>query len=610
MPEVGMLFTSEDEAYRFYSNYAKEKGFTVRKGKTVKAPKTKQLKRRQFVCSREGQKNLRSGKKTKFEKKSTRSNCNAKLVIVALKDGQWKTTKAILEHNHELDQCQTRVRNKSEAFPTDDAGEARMEEDTARVDEVITPDAMDFENSTYASNHRTEDVPNTRNCFIELQKENESFHYKIQDGTRSQICNVLCWDDQSRKDYECFGDVLVLDTTFQVEDSGMICAPFWGINNHQKQVLFGCGFLHSEAEDSFVWLLKTFIEAVGNHQHYPKTFYTNVSGKMDRALEVFPKTKHCIAKSYLLKDVQKQLGKYFDQEPDFESHLGKCIFSCTSRLDFEQRLKFLLEKYNLEENPWFNTKSTLYKSWEKWSDSSCEETFTAGIQSMLDGKISVGDVIFKGSTRGMTLTMLAKKFLDGAEKLRAENYVECRTMNPPKSRKGIEAHAETLFTPEIFKLFKKELHDSLSLAVKEDQRFDDVSTFVVTEGQQKDRPSYVCFKRVGTSVGCSCKKFEQVGILCAHALKVLNANNIFQVPDRYTLRRWMKSAKESIKVDQRGEDVPLKGERSSKKLATPLSEKLQQETESVHVNLTSSSTENNEVPCDEHDAITQHQPQK
>ncbi|GMN53194.1 hypothetical protein TIFTF001_022339 [Ficus carica] len=239
IPEDGMLFASEDEAYRFYKNYAKDKGFTVRKGKTVKAPKTKQLKRRQFVCSREGQKNLRSGKKTKLEKKSTRSNCNAKLVIVALKDGQWKTTKAILEHNHDLDQCQTRVRNKSEAFPTDDTGEARMEEDTARVDEVITPDAMDFENSTYASNHRTED---------------------------------------------------------------------------------------------------------------------------------------------------KQLGKEFDQKPGFKCHLEECFFSSTSRLDFEQQLKFLLETYKLEEHPWFNTESTLYKSWEKWSDSSCEDTFTAGIQSMLDGR--------------------------------------------------------------------------------------------------------------------------------------------------------------------------------------------------------------------------------
>jgi zinc finger SWIM domain-containing protein 3 len=39
-----------------------------------------------------------------------------------------------------------------------------------------------------------------------------------------------------------------------------------------------------------------------------------------------------------------------------------------------------------------------------------------------------------------------------------------------------------------------------------------------------------------SSVKCSCKKFEFAGILCSHALKVLDINNIKSVPQMYILK--------------------------------------------------------------------------
>ncbi len=45
---------------------------------------------------------------------------------------------------------------------------------------------------------------------------------------------------------------------------------------------------------------------------------------------------------------------------------------------------------------------------------------------------------------------------------------------------------------------------------------------------------------------CSCKKFEFVGILCAHALKVLSFHNIKHVFDQYILKRWTKDSKKGM----------------------------------------------------------------
>ena len=42
---------------------------------------------------------------------------------------------------------------------------------------------------------------------------------------------------------------------------------------------------------------------------------------------------------------------------------------------------------------------------------------------------------------------------------------------------------------------------------------------------------------------CSCKKFEFAGILCSHALKILDINNIRSVPEEYILKRWTIDAK-------------------------------------------------------------------
>nr|KYP37995.1 Protein FAR1-RELATED SEQUENCE 5 [Cajanus cajan] len=39
-------------------------------------------------------------------------------------------------------------------------------------------------------------------------------------------------------------------------------------------------------------------------------------------------------------------------------------------------------------------------------------------------------------------------------------------------------------------------------------------------------------------VKCSCKRYEFVGILCSHALKVLFSRNVMKIPTMYVLKRW------------------------------------------------------------------------
>ncbi|PON44126.1 FHY3/FAR1 family [Trema orientale] len=81
VPQVGMRFSSEEEAYNFYKTYAKEIGFTVRKGK--------------------GFKSIKSPNKRK-KRTETRIGCNAN-VQIQFENGKWVIAKCFLEHNHDLE---------------------------------------------------------------------------------------------------------------------------------------------------------------------------------------------------------------------------------------------------------------------------------------------------------------------------------------------------------------------------------------------------------------------------------------------------------------------------------------------------------------------------
>ncbi|KAK8936887.1 Protein FAR1-RELATED SEQUENCE 7 [Platanthera zijinensis] len=58
-------------------------------------------------------------------------------------------------------------------------------------------------------------------------------------------------------------------------------------------------------------------------------------------------------------------------------------------------------------------------------------------------------------------------------------------------------------------------------------------------------------------VMCQCMKFDMFGILCSHALKVLDLLDIKSIPEKYILRRWTRCARDEI-MEQTDRDVEVK----------------------------------------------------
>ncbi|XP_020596491.1 protein FAR1-RELATED SEQUENCE 1-like, partial [Phalaenopsis equestris] len=56
----------------------------------------------------------------------------------------------------------------------------------------------------------------------------------------------------------------------------------------------------------------------------------------------------------------------------------------------------------------------------------------------------------------------------------------------------------------------------------------------------------VHFDSFTMNIQCSCRKFEMMGVLCAHSLRVLNFLHIKKIPDKYLLLRWSENAKRDV----------------------------------------------------------------
>jgi len=98
-PKKGMAFDTPEEAFLYYSSYAKGKGFAVAK-RTSRKGKDGKLTDIGFACSRAGNPRVRTSNPLK-PRPQTKIGCQAHVTVLIHPDGKWRLNRVVLEHNHE-----------------------------------------------------------------------------------------------------------------------------------------------------------------------------------------------------------------------------------------------------------------------------------------------------------------------------------------------------------------------------------------------------------------------------------------------------------------------------------------------------------------------------
>ncbi|CAN1131790.1 Protein FAR1-RELATED SEQUENCE 5 [Linum perenne] len=103
--------------------------------------------------------------------------------------------------------------------------------------------------------------------------------------------------------------------------------------------------------------------------------------------------------------------------------------------------------------------------------------------------------------------------------------------------------APMIYTPQVFQMFQEEYIKALDCSIDKTNKTADHTEYKV-KYSSKVTEHRVRFESSLQIVECSCMKFAFVGILCAHALKVLDKKNIKKIPEQYVSKRWIKDAKD------------------------------------------------------------------
>ncbi|XP_042059618.1 protein FAR1-RELATED SEQUENCE 5-like [Salvia splendens] len=182
-------------------------------------------------------------------------------------------------------------------------------------------------------------------------KRQRSMVYDEADGARMLI------------DYEYFGDVVSLDTTYCTNRDNRPLAVFSGFNHHRRVVIFGASLLYDKTIASFKWLFETFLEVHKHKRHL--TVFTDQDLAMAKALhEVMPETFHGLCTWHLMQNGIKHLGNLMKEGSYFLIDFKRCMFGFEDEIKFEEAWSNLLTQYNLQDSTWLKQ---LYSVKAKWA---------------------------------------------------------------------------------------------------------------------------------------------------------------------------------------------------------------------------------------------------
>lgn len=560
VPKLGMGFDSEVHAYEFYNTYAGRIGFSVRKDYVNRSKIDGAVASRRFTCFREGfrQKDKRD-LNVKRPRKETRIGCSAQLVISRQPDGKYRVTHFEEKHNHELvAACRVRTLRSQKRLAVAQVVEGNVTDGskikTKSVSELLCntggdQDVHEHQPIDYNSKlpfrrmreMREGEAEKMQHYFQSKQLKNPPFFYAMQLDADDQITNVFWADAKMVVDYSDFGDVVCLDTTYRLYKDCRPFVAFVGVNHHKQMVVFGAALIYDETVESYEWLFRTFIGAMSEKK--PKTILTDQDAVIAEAIDsVLPETHHRICVWHMYQHALKQLTHMFLGSGSFIKDLSSCFFDREEDEDFINAWNVMLDSYGLWENEWLQE---IFKEREKWAIAYGRHIFSADIKSaqLHEGLTANLRKYLKFDLDILSFFKhLGKVLNDWHYKELEANYDMSQRLPRLMGDVILLKQARDTYTPKIFELFQQEYETCLNTIINQCTESGSVFEYKVSiYGQQQEYT--ISFNSSEKAVACNCMKFEFMGVLCSHALKVLDYRNIKMLPSQYILKRWTRDAR-------------------------------------------------------------------
>ncbi|XP_074568528.1 protein FAR1-RELATED SEQUENCE 5-like [Curcuma longa] len=567
-PKIGMEFTSLEEAFSYYNQYARQAGFSVRISSSKRNKMTNEIVWKRFVCFKQGHTDDQRNKHAKCNQRrrertvdEVRTGCKSKISFVKKQtEPKWIVANFVETHNHPLStpsnvhllrsHRQVSVEKKTLTQQFSEANVPtcqQMREIEYGGPELVGCTESDIRN--FEKEPRDEEKGIDAATLIELfaseKEKNCGFFYEYETDSDNRFNRCFWADYVSRRAYSVFGDVVVFDTTYNTNKYGLIFTTFVGVNHHHQTTIFGCGFLSDEKVDSFVWLLNKFIEAMPNGA--PKVIITDQDPVMTKAIaQVFPQTMHRYCLWHILNKFSEKLGLLTFHD-NYQS-INNVIENSTTPDEFENSWKEVIKCANLEKNDWL---SLMYELRQKWVPVYFNHVFCAGISNSQRSESSYAFFTKYVSNKNSLMDFITR--FNRALRHQRHNeliadYIDMNEQPKTETIWPMETQMVKLYTKNKWMEFQSEMSESHGYYVKQISIGVDFAVYHVMKFQScsSSKPRVLTHDNQKDYISCSCKKFEFDGIPCRHMLAFFRINQVFHLPDKYILKRWTQNAKVGV----------------------------------------------------------------
>ncbi|XP_021975242.1 protein FAR1-RELATED SEQUENCE 5-like [Helianthus annuus] len=573
-PRDKMTFATVNNAFLFYQKYAMASGFTARKSSQYTHQGV--IKSKWFVCSKEGTKPFKTidtskkidtsnhGSKRKSVRRvpSIRTGCKARMCIKLMPSNLYEVSSFIEAHNHFF------VAEEDRHLLPSNRGMNHMQEQAVNALSALNIGPVKAFNIMRTLYGGFDKVGATKNDFKNFKRDlnryisefdadmmikrllrkkeympNFSMEYITDENG---VLRGLFWaDEDAKRNFSVFGDVVSFDATYRRNKYNMMFVPFTGIDNHNRNVTLGAAIIGNETAETYSWLLNVFRQAFGRA---PPVIVTDQDPAMKKAIEdTWPESRHRLCMWHIMDKLSAKVGASVCNNTDFKKRLCAIVWTDSIIPDkFESEWATIMNDFNLVDHEWLQS---IYQIRDTWIPAYYREEVMSGLMRTSSRSESENHFFGQFCNRGCTLVEFLGHFDSAIEAQRHEhrkNDHDTRNTNAEifDEEFVLEDQASRIFTRTIF--FDQQLeiqHGTHRCAIGKWEDIGDFVNFFVKDWEQPCTTFFeVMMREADMTVYCTCKRFEQFGLLCSHIFCVLRMLDIREFPQRYILRRWTREA--------------------------------------------------------------------
>ncbi|XP_075646957.1 protein FAR1-RELATED SEQUENCE 2-like isoform X4 [Castanea sativa] len=517
-PHNGLEFETKEAAYSFYREYARSVGFGITIKASRRSKKSGKFIDIKIACSRFGSKRVSSS--TVQPRPCLKTDCKAGMHMKRTPEEKWVVHSFIKEHNHDI--CpldfynSIRGHNKQPGIVACQKKGLQLALDEGDVQVML-------------------------DNFMYMQDDNPNFFYSIDFDHEKRLRSVFWVDAKGRHDYINFSDVVFFDTFYVRNKYKVPLVPIIGVNHHFQYILLGCALIGEETTLTFVWLMRTWLKAVGSQA--PRVVITDQDKFLKEAVaDVFPDTRHCFCLWHILRRIFENLGGIINENEKFMAKFNKCIYRSWTDEQFEKRWWKMVDKFELKEDEWFHS---LYEDRNKWVPTYMRDSFFAGLSTTerSESITSFFDRYICRETPFKEFIEQYRTFLEDRYYMEAEaDFETCHKQPALRSPSPFEKQMSRVYTDAVFRKFQFEVLGVVSCHSQEER--EDNGTVIYRVDDFEERQNFVvAWNKAELDICCLCHSFEYRGFLCRHAILVLQNCGLPNIPSHYILKRWTKDAK-------------------------------------------------------------------